>query len=136
MITLGPHLSLADDRLDYAPGETLEGFSSVGDLDLDELTAVELSVLWHTEGKGDADLAVHYFRRWEATAANRLELKQLQPFSTRLPLSPLSYAGRIIKICWSVRLRVCMRRGKDVLVDLPFRLGAVPPLEAIDHEPG
>ncbi len=64
MIVSGPHLSLNHDRLDYAPGDTLSGVFSVGEIDLAELSAVELSVLWHTEGKGDEDLAVHYFRRW------------------------------------------------------------------------
>ncbi len=58
----------------------------------------------------------------------------MQPFATRLPPSPLSYAGVIVKITWSVRLRLCMRRGKDVLHELAFRLGAVPPAEIQPHE--
>lgn len=125
MISLGPQLMLAEDRRRYAPGETLGGLFSLGALDLENVKSLELSVLWHTEGKGDEDLAVHYFRRWESNAAQWPQLKMLQPFATQLPNSPLSYAGAILKICWRVRLRAGLRQGKDILIDVPFELGAI-----------
>jgi hypothetical protein len=127
MISLGPQLSLADERRHYAPGEVLAGFFSLGALEFEEVRALELSVLWQTEGKGDEDMAVHYFRRWESSAPQWPELKLLQPFATHLPNSPLSYSGMILNICWRVRLRAVLRQGKDILIDLPFELGAVPP---------
>src|SRR5690606_40819304 len=54
---------------------------------------VEISVLWFTEGKGDEDLAVHYFERLTADDVPELNLKELRRFQTILPQSPLSYEG-------------------------------------------
>jgi hypothetical protein len=67
---------------------------------------------------------VHFFKRIEADQAN--DVRQPQAFSTRLPNSPLSYAGLIVKICWCVRVRVFLPRGKEVSLEVPFQLGAVP----------
>jgi len=50
----------------YRPGETLSGEFRLESLPPEEIKAVEISVLWHTEGKGDEDMAVHYFRRVSA----------------------------------------------------------------------
>jgi hypothetical protein len=49
-----------------------------------------------------------------------------------LPASPLSYDGRIVKICWCVRLRLFPRQGPEVIDEAAFRLGEVPMPEVID----
>ncbi len=110
----------------FSPGETLSGTFALAAPPADDLKAVELSVLWYTEGKGDEDMAVHYFHRYEPTSPEWRDLARPQKFSTQLPNSPLSYAGVILKIRWCVRLRVFSRRGKDAILDAPFQLGNVP----------
>jgi hypothetical protein len=95
-----------------------------------DVQAVEASVLWFTEGKGEEDLSVHYFERRLPSDADEGDLRPLRRFRTRLPNSPLSYSGAILKIRWCVRVRVFLRRGKEAVYDYPFQLGAVPPVSA------
>ena len=120
-------ISIALDEGDrvYRPGETLAGRYSIDCFDLHRIRAVEASVLWRTEGKGDEDMAVHDFRRRDLDEELQFDLRQPVPFSTTLPNSPLSYEGRIVKLLWSVRVRVISHRGKDVVKDRAFKLGDV-----------
>lgn len=109
----------------YCPGETLSGQYYLESVPLDEVRAIEVSVLWFTEGKGDEDLAVHHFRRI-AVENPAVELRQPGRFSTVLPPSPLSYSGAIFKIRWCVRVRVFVGRGKEIVGQRDFQLGTVP----------
>lgn len=118
-------LELDEPGRSYLPGETLSGQYRLEGLAARQVRAVEISVLWRTEGKGDEDLAVHYFDRWRP---DRSPADDLPPrrFSTVLPTSPLSYDGLIVKIRWCARLRVEVRGGRPLMAEAPFRLGAVP----------
>jgi hypothetical protein len=111
----------------YGPGENLSGEYWLDGIAPGEVKAVELSVLWHTEGKGDEDLAVHDFRRLSVESGDRIDLRHPGRFSTVLPNSPLSYRGVIVKIHWCVRIRVFLTRGREVLGETRFRLGEVLP---------
>jgi hypothetical protein len=128
-----PLVSLAFDGecRHFRPGETLSGSYLLEGLDPAEIKAVELSVLWYTEGKGEEDLAVHFFERSDA-AAGAVDLGQSHQFSTRLPVAPLSYAGVIVKVCWCVRVRVFLAQGKDLLAEEPFQLGEVPAAREVE----
>ncbi len=103
----------------------------------DQLDRLEASVLWYTEGKGDEDLAVHAF--WEVHSS---ELKEsavsastglpspatracCQTVTTTLPLTPVSYEGRLLRIRWCVRLRLFLTSGEEILMQQPFYLGAL-----------
>ena len=112
----------------FAPGETLTGDYRVWGIRPDELRAVELSVLWYTEGKGDEDLSVHEFARRSAEDDDLPEPGAPVRFETRLPLSPLSYDGAIVRLRWCVRVRVFLHGGKEVVGERRFRLGRVPPV--------
>jgi hypothetical protein len=116
------------DGPSYRPGETLSGQYWVRSLDAGQLKAVEISVLWHTEGKGDEDMAVHEFWRREAGDGFPLDPSQPEPFTTTLPNSPLSYEGLIVKLRWCVRVRAFPCRGKEMVGQRAFQLGAVPPV--------
>ncbi len=131
MATNGPQLTLTHEQASYQPGDMLTGTFSIGPGDLEDVRSVELSVLWHTEGKGDEDMAVHYFQRFEPSGVEWRQMGQPQTFSTRLPNSPLSYDGVILKIRWCVRLRVFMRRSKDATEEISFQLGNVPAAEVV-----
>lgn len=110
----------------YWPGEEISGHYFVEAPSPREVKALELSVLWHTLGKGDEDLAVHYFQRETVDEQGLIDLVKPRRFATTLPNSPLSYDGLIVKICWCVRVRVFMRRGRDVVSEQPFQLGFLP----------
>lgn len=114
----------------YRPGETLSGEYRIESVPLEEIKAVEVSVLWYTEGKGDEDLAVHDFWRHEPGEGDRQDLRRPGRFSAVLPKSPMSYRGVLVKIRWCVRVRVFLHRGREVMGELAFRLGDVPAARA------
>jgi hypothetical protein len=113
------------------PGETLSGEYWIESLEADAVKAIEVSVLWHTEGKGDEDMAVHQFWRRDVDR-EPVDPSRPEPFSTVLPGSPLSYDGQIVNVRWCVRVRVFPQRGKEIVSEKPFRLGDVPPVEPRD----
>jgi hypothetical protein len=88
--------------------------------------AVEHSVLWYTEGKGEEDLGVHFFERV-------VDPELLPPavsgarFDVVLPASPLSYEGVIVKVRWCVRVRYFFAGGRDFVSEHEFSVGRVPP---------
>jgi hypothetical protein len=110
----------------YQPGETLAGEYRLESIARGDIKAVELSVLWHTDGKGDEDLTVHHFQRLSAEEGDWIDPRRPTRFSTVLPKSPLSYGGMIVKVRWCVRVRVFLARGKEIVGEEPFRLGSVP----------
>jgi hypothetical protein len=111
----------------YWPGGQLTGrFMTAGGQPLG-VHAAELSVLWYTAGKGEEDMAVHWFQRFVDEPARPLDLRVPRRFATQLPPSPLSYDGRIVKICWCVRLRLFLADGRESVTETPFVLGDVPP---------
>lgn len=129
MIQMEPLLSLclAGSKRQFSAGDELVCEYQIDAVDPNEIQAVEASVLWYTEGKGEEDLGVHFFERRLPTDAEDGDLRPMRRFRTRLPNSPLSYNGAILSIHWSVRLRLFLRRGKEFVLEQPFILGAVPP---------
>lgn len=126
-----PSVKLALDSATrhYRPGDELSGRFQVDASRPWPLRAAELSVLWYTSGKGEEDFAVHHFERLVNEPHGQLELRVPRSFSILLPLSPLSYEGRIVKVCWCVRLRLFLPHGQEVLEEVAFRLGDVPTAE-------
>ncbi len=122
-------IRLDEDGQIYSPGATLSGKYRIEAVEGASLQAVEVSVLWYSEGKGDEDLAVHEFWRKDADSGELGNPRRPDRFSTTLPLSPLSYDGQIVKIRWCVRVRVIFNRGRDLVAQRLFRLGNVPPVK-------
>ena len=110
----------------HPPGDTLSGEYQIDAVEPAELRAVELSVLWFTEGKGDEDLGIHHFERRTDEDDDATPLTELRKFSIVLPNSPLSYEGKLIKLRWCVRVRVFLASGRNYFAELPFRLGSLP----------
>ena len=129
-------LSVREPQRVYLPGDRLAYEYQIDAVEADELAAVEASVMWYSEGKGDEDIGVHYFERHVPAEVEDGDLRPLRKVEVTLPNSPLSYAGAIVKICWCVRVRVFMRRAKEIFFEQPFTLGAVPPpaLDAVETE--
>lgn len=110
----------------YQPRATLACEYQLDAIDPADITAVEASVLWYTEGKGDEDLSVHHFERRTPTDVVDGDLRSLRHIECQLPASPLSYHGFLFKIRWCVRVRVFLRGGRDIFADEIFQLGDVP----------
>ena len=110
----------------YQPGETLAGEYRLESIDPSQIKAVEVSVLWLSEGKGDEDLAVHEFHRYNGESGEPLDAARPGRFSTVLPRSPLSYEGVIVKLRWCVRVRAFLHNGREVVGQRTFQLGNVP----------
>ena len=110
----------------FAAGDELICEYQIDAVDPADIQAVEASVLWYTEGKGEDDLGVHFFERRLPADADDGDLRPMRRLRTRLPNSPLTYGGSILSIQWCVRLRLFLRRGREYAVEQPFTLGSVP----------
>ena len=117
-------IQLHKNRKTFSPGQSLECDYQIDAVGKDEIHAVEASVLWYSEGKGEEDMSVHFFERRVASDTQDRDLRSLSRLSTILPNSPLSYDGMIVKIHWCVRIRAFLRRGRQSSAQQPFQLGA------------
>ncbi len=128
MILMEPLISLClvGPKRAYAAGEELVAEYQFDAVAADDIQAVEASVLWYTEGKGDEDLGVHFFERRVPSDADQGDLRALRRFTSQLPSSPLSYTGQLFSVRWCVRVRLFLRRGREIVQDAPFVLGSVP----------
>lgn len=111
---------------DYQPGEWVTAEYRLADIGGERLRAVERSVLWYTEGKGEEDIGVHHFERF-TTAESIAGVVPEGSLAVQMPVSPLSYEGVIVKIRWCVRLRVFFESGRDHVSEHVFVVGRVPP---------
>ena len=127
-------IRLIGDTDCYEPGDTLSGEFFVEIEEPEAIRVVEISVLWCTEGKGEEDLAVHFFERTGNDNGEFVDMRQSQLFATELPASPLSYDGVIVKIQWCVRIRVFLTRGREFSAEQSFHLGRVPRGMAVEQE--
>lgn len=125
-----PLLSLCINgtKRSFSAGDEIVCEYQIDAVDPVEIQAVEASVVWYTEGKGEEDLGVHFFERRLPGDADDGDLRPMRRVRTRLPNSPLSYHGAILSICWCVRLRLFLRRGREFVLEQPFTLGSVPPV--------
>ena len=89
------------------------------------MTGLEASVLWFTDGKGDEDLHVHHFERWNDQRLQALDLSLAHEIDCTLPLSPVSYEGTLVRIRWCVRVRLFRSGGRECITQQPFHLVGV-----------
>ena len=115
-----PAVSLQFDRADrrYDPGDWIAARYRIDGLGEEPIEAVEHSMLWYTEGKGEEDMGVHFFERIADGAVS---------FRARLPASPLSYEGVIVKVRWCARVRIFFRTARDFVSEHVFEVGRLPP---------
>lgn len=106
----------------YRPGDAMRFDYQVDALPAEELVAIEASVLWLTEGKGDEDFGVHFFERRVLGDDPDGDLRPLHTCEVELPRSPLSYDGEILQVRWIVRIRTFLKGGKEFCMEKPFVL--------------
>ena len=108
------------DRGLVKPGEVVRGgFRILTEAPM-PVERIELSVVWSTSGRGDTDEEVLHHEtlaQGETVTADRAF-----PFQVQLPDQPWSYNGQLIKIGWSVRVRVYPVHGKPWGGAEPFRV--------------
>jgi hypothetical protein len=108
----------------YYPGDTLTATYQIGGDPLG-IRELEVSVLWRTEGKGDEDLGVHFYETHKPGEEEATSVWETRRITTRLPASPLSYDGVLVKIRWCVRVRATFQYKDEWLREVPFQLGDV-----------
>jgi hypothetical protein len=115
-------LTLCDPNSMYLAGGELTAKWRISRVQVDELQGLEISVLWHTEGKGDEDLHVHHFQRIGDARLREIGVENEQSIQCVLPATPLSYHGQLIRLSWCVRMRLYLEDGRDIVSESPFYL--------------
>lgn len=123
-----PRVLVQFDRADrrYLPLDPLSVRYQVDGVTDARIRALEHSVLWYTEGKGDEDLGVLFFKRITDIGTLAAATRE-GGFAVNLPRSPLSYEGVIVKIRWCVRVRLFFAGARDFVSEHVFELGGLPP---------
>ena len=123
-----PRVEVQFDRphRQHEPGDHLAVRYRIEGCAEESIRAVEHSVLWYTEGKGEEDIGVHFFQRITDRALLP-PLAESGSFATSLPQSPLSYEGVIVKLRWCVRVRVFFAGARDFVSEHVFDVGRIPP---------
>ncbi len=123
-----PRVDVQFDRphRQHEPRDQLSVRYRIEGCDGERIRAIEHSVLWYTEGKGEEDLVVHFFQRITDRAMMPPAVST-GGFSTPLPQSPLSYEGLIVKVRWCVRVRLFFDGSRDFVSEHVFVLGRIPP---------
>lgn len=109
------------DQARVAPGGSIAGRVVLTPLSEEAKRKVEMSVLWETAGKGDTDMGVILHAVLADDDPERANAEH--PFEQRLPLLPLSYAGKLLKLRWLVRVRRFRPFADDLVVDQEFHVG-------------
>lgn len=115
----------------YAPGDTLAGSYRLEAIGSETIEAIEISVLWFTEGKGNEDMGIHEFWRLAVDSGDWIDPRHPGRFSTTLPQSPLSYHGASLCIHWCVRIRVFFNDQSETMDEMPFLLGNIPDVRTL-----
>lgn len=120
-----PALGLRLNTLQPAllPGDLLEFEYCIQRISSQMIDRLEVSVVWYTEGKGSEDIGVHYFESHSRSELIKLPLSQPRRVQATLPMTPLSFEGRLFRIRWCVRLRLFLADGREKLAEQRFYLG-------------
>ena len=128
MIKQDPRVQIEPDEHaeSYRPGETISGRYRLNPVEpIPEVQALEWSIAWTTEGKGDEDRGVHVFETINEPDGAVPKPEQWRRFEAVLPPSPLSYDGLIVKLLWRVRVRAVFGKKREWIGEYPFQLGNV-----------
>ncbi|MFN6208013.1 MAG: hypothetical protein ACK49R_16410 [Planctomycetota bacterium] len=105
----------------YRAGETLDCAYRIDCESGQTIQSVETSVMWETDGKGDADIGVHFFEKRKIAGGRDSQLQEFR-LETMLPPSPLSYDGWLVKLNWFIRIRIFLASGYHQTYNFPFKL--------------
>lgn len=106
----------------YRPGDAVSGAFVIAGGPPADAESVELSVLWYTSGKGTEDLGVIFYQGWTAADGTLAALPNPAAFEAKLPPTPWSYDGELVKIHWAARVRVRYGKTGEVVREAAFTL--------------
>lgn len=120
-----PNIRLELAATEHRSGDELTGAFVIAGGPPPDTRSIELSVLWHTSGKGTEDMGVVHFQSWTQDDGTLGAMPNPFAFAVKLPETPWSYDGKLIKIHWLTRIR--LRYGpagatKELVQDAPFTL--------------
>jgi hypothetical protein len=122
----GVLIELAKHPKFFLPGQAISGRYRLDPSErIPEVQALEWSIAWTTEGKGNEDHGVHAIKTIHDPEEGVLKPDCWRRFGAILPPSPLSYDGLIVKVVWRVRVRAIFGKTREWFGVLPFRLGNV-----------
>jgi hypothetical protein len=126
-----PRVDAQFDRIDriYSAGDAVSVRYQITGLGGEVVRVVEHSIDWYTEGKGEEDLSVHVFERFEPAPLADASIEGT--LTCRLPPSPLSYEGVIVKVRWCLRVRVFFAGGRDFISEHVFAVGRLRPARPV-----
>lgn len=118
-------LTLDTDERQFFPGDELNGDYEIRDIA--DLRRAEFHILWRTEGKGDEDCGFLLSEERLAPRGETLAVPIRGSYRVTLPIAPLSYDGRIVKIVWEIRLEAAWGKKDHAEEVIAFRLGEISP---------
>lgn len=118
-------------RRSYRPCQEIVWHYQIDAVEPADIAAIEASVVWYTEGKGESDLSAFFFERRVPGQTEFADVRQMRSIRLALPPSPLSYDGVLVKIRWCARVRLYLRSGEEFFEEQTFRLGQVRPGRAV-----
>lgn len=130
-------IQLYNEPAVYRPGDVMRFDYQLDAIDAESISAVEASVIWLTEGKGDEDLGIHFFERRVPNDAEDADLRPLRTCHVELPNSPLSYDGELLQVRWYARVRFYIKGGRECILERPFVLTTTQtptPARVLPHE--
>lgn len=116
-------IQIQGDQEFLSPGDIMTCDYQIDAIPKKDLQAIEVSVMWYTEGKSNEDMGVHFFERRVPADAEDQDLRSWRRFETPMPNSPLSYDGELMRVRWCVRVRAFLKQGRQHSSELPFQLG-------------
>ena len=66
---------------------------------LESIEAIEVRLLWHTQGKGDTDLAVVAIERIDQPGPHGAK-----DLAIRIPDRPYSFSGKLVSLSWHLEI--------------------------------
>jgi hypothetical protein len=121
------HIEFDREDAVYLPGEVLAFTCWTSDR-LEVVRELEVTVRWHTEGKGTEDSDIVLCRR---RTRDKLASQDGQRFEVRLPNSPLSYDGVLFQVRWCVHVLAIVSRDEEVEREATFWVGTVPAAQKV-----
>lgn len=123
-------LTLELDALAYEPGAELVGTARLKSELVSIAKSVTIRLGWMTMGKGSMDVHFPLDEKYTPSSDQWFNERGEFQFSYTLPASPPSYRGVMIRIEWTARAIVVLKRSTQSKIssEIEFQVGAVAPV--------
>ena len=129
-------ITTRDNESVFRPGSRITGEVRVDSQASWDVEMLDLVLYWQTEGRGNTDQAVVQSLA-VAAKGDQAPPRIVQQFTFQMPILPITYHGRSIKICWYLSLYAKARGKVEQFFELPITCHAnpgSPEAAAMEHE--